>query len=325
MEQECIQIEVPEKQSSERLDVFLANRIAKVSRSKIKQIIETGNVTVNGGTKKPRYLIRPGEKIKVIIPRPEPMDLDPEKIPIDIVFEDESLLVVNKETGMVVHPGYGNRSGTLVNALLGHCKSLSNTDDPFRPGIVHRIDKDTSGLLVVAKKEEIHRKLADQFKKKTVVREYIAVVWGRVKKKEDSIDTLLSRSNKDRRKFRANNQGKRAVTTYLVKERFRLATVISLKLHTGRTHQIRVHCSYIGHPVFGDQMYGGRGACLGGLSQDDTRCAKQLLKIMPRQALHAKSLGFKHPVNGKNYFFDSELPEDMKLLIKKLREDRDKG
>lgn len=322
MEQDSIQIVVPEKQSSERLDVFLANRISKVSRNKIKQIIDTGRVTVNGVTRKPRYLIRPGERIEVIIPRPEPMEAEPENIPISIIFEDDSLLVVNKEAGMVVHPGYGNRSGTLVNALLSHCESLSDSDDPVRPGIVHRIDKDTSGLLVVAKNEEAHRKLADQFKKKTAVREYMAVVWGKIKKKEDTIETFLSRSNRDRRKFGVKDQGKRAVTQYQVQERFRLASLLRLTLQTGRTHQIRVHCSYIGHPVFGDQMYGGRGTCLGGLSQNDSRFATELFKIMPRQALHAKSLGFKHPVNGKEYFFDSELPADMKLLIEKLREDK---
>ncbi len=324
MEQKRLQIVVPEKQHSERLDVFLASRISKVSRSKIKQIIETGNVTVNGVIKKPRYLIKAGEEIEVHIPRPEPMEAEPEKIPISIIFEDESLLVVNKEAGMVVHPGYGNRSGTLVNALLGHCESLSNRCDPVRPGIVHRIDKDTSGLLVVAKNEEAHRKLANQFKKKTAVREYIAVVWGRIKKKKDTIETFLSRSNRDRRKFGVQEQGKKAVTNYHVEERFRLASLLRLTLKTGRTHQIRVHCSHIGHPVFGDQVYGGRGARLGGLSQNDTGFAKQLLKIMPRQALHAKSLGFVHPVTGKEYFFDSELPADMTLLIEKLREDRDK-
>jgi len=323
MEQKCIQIVVPDKQHSERLDVFLASRISKVSRSKIKQIIETGNVTVNGVIKKPRYLIKAGEEIEVHIPRPEPMEAEPENIPISVVFEDTSLLVVNKEAGMVVHPGYGNRSGTLVNALLGHCESLSSSGDPVRPGVVHRIDKDTSGLLVVAKNEEAHRKLADQFKKKTVVREYIAVVWGRIKKKKDTIETLLSRNNRDRRKFGVREEGKKAVTNYHAEERFRIASLLRLTLQTGRTHQIRVHCSHIGHPVFGDQMYGGRGACLGGLSQNDTRFVKQLLKIMPRQALHAKSLGFIHPVTGKKCFFESELPADMKLLIEKLREDRE--
>ena len=320
MEQGCLKIVVPEKQSSERLDIFLSNRIAKISRSKIKQLIEAGNVTVNGDHKKPRYVVRPQEIIDIIIPRPEPLNLEPENIPITIIFEDEFLLVVNKEPGMVVHPGHGNRNGTLVNALLGHGSSLSKGRESFRPGIVHRIDKDTSGLLVVAKNEEIHRDLSDQFKAKSVSREYMAVVWGRMEKKEGVIDTLLSRSNRDRRKFGVKSRGKKAVTTYHIKERFKLATLISLKLQTGRTHQIRVHCSYIGHPVFGDQMYGGRGARLGGLSQNDTRLAKALLKVMPRQALHAKSLGFIHPFTGKECFFDSELPEDMQQLIDKLRE-----
>ncbi len=320
MVEECIKLSVPEKQSRERLDIFLANRITKVSRSKIKQIIETGNVTVGGDYKKPRYLVKAGDEIKVVIPRPESLNIEPEKIPINIVFEDESLLIVNKKAGMVVHPGYGNRSGTLVNALLGYCNRLSKGSDPVRPGIVHRIDKDTSGLLVVAKNEEIHRALADQFKKKSVIREYIAIVWGRVNKKEKTIDTILSRSKRDRRKMSVENRGKRAVTNYQVIERFKLASMISLRLLTGRTHQIRVHCSYIGHPVLGDQMYGGRGACLGGLNQNDTKIAIQLLKIMPRQALHAKCLGFIHPVTDKEYFFDSELPDDMNKLIEFLRE-----
>ncbi len=322
MELKCIKIVVPEQQSSERLDIFLSNRIAKISRSKIKQLIETGNVTINRVYKKPRYLVRPGEIIEITFPKPQPLNLEPENIPISIIFEDESLLVVNKEPGMVVHPGHGNRSGTLVHALLGHCFSLSKGSEPFRPGIVHRIDKDTSGLLVIAKKEEIHRNLSEQFKEKSVLREYIAVVWGRIKKREGTINTLLSRSNRDRRKFGVKPQGKRAVTTYKVKERFKLATLISLTLQTGRTHQIRVHCSHIGHPVFGDQMYGGRGASLGGLSQNDTKQAKELLKIMPRQALHAKSLGFIHPLTGEELFFDSELPKDMQSLIDTLREEK---
>lgn len=315
MEEECITITVSEKQRKERLDLFLADRIGDVSRSKIKNMIKTGNITVNGKSRKPKYLIKPHEKINIVILKSEPQEALAEEIPLEIIFEDESLLVINKKAGMVVHPAYGHNTGTLVNALLAHCKELSGVNDPIRPGIVHRIDKDTSGLLVVAKNDKVHKMLADQFSSKTVLRKYTAVVWGGPKKGSGTIDTFIARSSRDRKKMVVREDGKRAVTHYKVINRFKLTSCMDFQLETGRTHQIRVHSIYSGYPLVGDQIYGGRGSRLGGLNQKDMEQTLKILEIMQRQALHAKTLGFKHPESGKDLFFDSVLPEDMKRLL----------
>ena len=249
------------------------------------------------------------------------MDLVPEKIKLDIVFEDRYLLVVNKKAGMVVHPAVGNPTGTLVNALLAHVPALSKkkSKENFRPGIVHRIDKDTSGLLVVAKNDEIHHKLAKQFKAKSTKRTYQALVWGIIKDGKGTIKTHLARSTRDRKKIAVSATGKEAITHYKVLGRYGFITHLELKLETGRTHQIRVHCSHIGHPIFGDQTYGGGGRQLGGLKKKHEVFAAELLTLMPRQALHAKSLGFRHPVTKNMLSFDSELPEDMQTVLEHLQ------
>jgi 23S rRNA pseudouridine1911/1915/1917 synthase len=326
MENRRIRIEIPEHKSKERIDIFLAHEVAGVSRSQIQKAVKDGLITVNGQSVKARHQVQPFEVIEIIITRPPPPDILPESIPLHIVFEDEYLIVVNKPAGMVVHPAYGHSNGTLVNALLGHCNSLSVINDPTRPGIVHRIDKDTSGLLVIAKRDDVHRHLAMQFSRKKVQREYRALVWGKIKSGSGTVDTLLSRSTKDRKKIAVSGTGKTAVTHYTVLERFSFTSFLKLNLETGRTHQIRVHLAHLGNPVFGDQTYGGRSRQLAGLNHSKTRLAVSLLEMMPRQALHAKTLGFQHPVTKEMVFFDSDLPEDMALVLQKLREsDKNEG
>ncbi len=262
----------------------------------------------------------PGEHIVVRVPKPEPPDIQPEDIPLDVVFEDNHLMVINKPAGMVVHPAYGHSSGTLVNALLSHTADLSEVNDLTRPGIVHRLDKDTSGLLVIAKNDVVHRELAKQFAEKTVNRIYHAFIWHRLKQPSGTVRTHIARSIRDRKIMAVSKIGKLAVTHYETIESFPFITYIKLKLETGRTHQIRVHMSHTGHPVFGDQTYGGVGKQLGGISQRDIGWITEALERLSRQALHAKTLGFIHPVTQEKLHFESELPEDMQWLLQKLYE-----
>lgn len=314
-------IKVPEGKKKERLDTFLVNQIENSTRAKIQKAIQAGLVTINGFPTKANYLVKPGDvilAIQQISPRPE--DVEPEEIPLDIIYEDEYLIVVNKPAGMVAHPAYANYTGTLVNALLHHTKSLSELNDNVRPGIVHRIDKDTSGLLVVAKDDFTHAKLAEQFAKHSIEREYHAVCWGKLPEQKGEIQTNIARSKSDRKKFTiSKSEGKPAITFYEVIEEFEFTSYIKLNLKTGRTHQIRVHLSGLGRPIFGDRTYGGDKIHFGSdLPKIKSRVAN-LLEIMPRQALHAKTLGFIHP-HTKNFVrFDSDLPTDFKLLLAKLR------
>ncbi len=323
--------EIPGGKKKERIDIFLASSVENATRSKVQKLIEANLVTVNGKHVKPSYLVQPGDIIEATHPvTPHPEFAEPEEIPLDIIYEDEFLIIVNKPAGMVAHPAYANYTGTLVNALLHHTGKLSNVNEAgrpdgkavltSRPGIVHRIDKDTSGLLVVAKDDWTHAKLAEQFSKHTIEREYRAICWKPFKKLNGEIRTFITRSKKDRKKFTASkSEGKEAITFYEVIEQFEFASLVKLNLKTGRTHQIRVHLSSIGHPVFGDAAYGGTQLVSGAnLSRMKSRL-QNLLKIMPRQALHAKTLGFYHPHKKEFMRFDSELPEDMKLLIEKLR------
>lgn len=313
--------EIPDKKKKERIDIFLASSVENATRSKVQKLIESGNVTVNGKRIKSSYLVLPGDIIEAIHPiSPRPELVEPEEIPLDIVYEDDSIIVVNKPAGMVAHPAYANYTGTLVNALLHHTGKLSNYNAAERPGIVHRIDKDTSGLLVVAKDEWTHAKLAEQFTKHTIEREYRAICWKPFKKQKGEISTFITRSKKDRKKFAASQtEGKQAVTFYEIIENFEFAALVKLNLKTGRTHQIRVHLSSIGHPIFGDATYGGTQLVVGANLPKMKSRLENLLKIMPRQALHAKTLGFYHPHKKEFMRFDSELPEDMKLLIEKLQ------
>jgi len=313
--------EIPEGKKRERIDTFLAGAVENATRSKVQKFIEAGLVKVNGKIVKASYLVQPGDIIEATHPvSPRPEFTEPEEIPLDIIYEDEYLLIVNKPAGMVAHPAYANYTGTLVNALLHHTGKLSSKNEADRPGIVHRIDKDTSGLLVVAKDDWTHAKLAEQFSKHTVEREYRAICWKIFKERKGEISTNIARSKKDRKKFSTSEtDGRTAFTFYEVIEEFEFTSLIKLNLKTGRTHQIRVHLSSIGHPIFGDATYGGTQLVVASTLPKIKTRLQNLLKIMPRQALHAKTLGFIHPHTKGQMRFDSELPDDMKLLIEKLR------
>ena len=311
---------IPEGKQKERLDVFLTNSVENTTRSKVQKLIESKNVTVNGKFVKASYLVQPNDVIIATHPiTPRPEKVEPEDIPLNIVYEDEYFLIINKPAGMVTHPAYANYTGTLVNALLYHSNKLSYINEEFRPGIVHRIDKETSGLLVVAKDDWTHAKLAEQFSKHTTEREYWAIAWGIFKERKGEINQNIARSKKDRKKFtHSQTEGKTATTLYDVITEYDFTSLVKLNLKTGRTHQIRVHLSYINHPVFGDPTYGGRELVCGSSLPKIKNRLHNLLKIMPRQALHAKTLGFIHPKKNEFVMFDSELPEDMKTLISKL-------
>jgi 23S rRNA pseudouridine1911/1915/1917 synthase len=309
------EIIVPPGKKKERLDVFLVHHVENATRNKVQRAIREGHVLVDGKPARPSHQVSPGETILIILPKPPPPAVTPEDIPLEILFEDEALLVVNKPAGMVTHPAYANYSGTLVNALLHHAQSLSSLNTADRPGIVHRLDKDTSGLLVVAKTDHVHALLAKQFADRTVEREYRSVVWGIFRNKEGVIEAELGRSKADRKKIAVVAGGKSAITRYTVKEQFDWLAHLSLKLHTGRTHQIRVHLAHIGHPVFGDPTYGGRRIAAGPRTAGQKKKIQELLELLPGQALHAKTLGFVHPMTRKSVFFDSPLPAPFRALI----------
>lgn len=312
-----LDIVVPPGKVRERLDLFLTHHVENATRSKVQKAIEEGHVLVDGKQVKPSHKVSPGEKVHVLIPKPPPQEVIPENIPLDIIYEDDSLLVVNKPAGMVTHPAYGNYSGTLVNALLHHSKSLSSVDTAVRPGIVHRLDKDTSGLMVVAKDDPTHAKLAKQFSQRTIEREYWALVWGQFKKPKGTVEASLGRSKSDRKKIAVTAGGKHAMTEYEVLKKFEFLSLVRLKLLTGRTHQIRVHLHHIGHPVFGDPTYGGRRIAYQPSGSGTTlkQRVENLLGMIGRQALHAKTLGFVHPASGKFMRFDSDLPADFQAVL----------
>jgi len=282
-----------------RLDIYLSENIKDKSRSYIQNLIKSGKVLINGNIKKGSYKLKLNDEVEVEIPENEKLNVEPENIPIDIVYEDSDVIVVNKPQGMVVHPAPGNYSGTLVNALLYHCTDLSGINGVLRPGIVHRIDKDTSGILVVAKNDMAHKKLAEQLKEHSMNRIYNALVEGVLKEDTGTIDKPLGRHPNQRIKMAVVKDGRRAVTHYKVLNRYKNNTLIECKLETGRTHQIRVHMSSIGHPIVGDPVYG---------------YSKQKFKL-EGQMLHAKKLGFIHPATNKYMEFDSELPEYFKKII----------
>ncbi len=282
-----------------RLDSAVALRQPDLSRSRIRRLIEAGQITVSQARVKVAYRLRPGDRVEGQVPAPEPLVLRPEAIPLDVVYQDASLVVVNKPAGMVVHPAAGQRSGTLVHALLHHCRDLSGIGGVLRPGIVHRLDKGTSGLLVVAKSDAAHRALAAQFKCHSVDREYLALVRGAPKREYGSVDAAIGRHPQDRKRFSTRaRSGRRAVTHWSVEQRFRGLTLLRVRLETGRTHQIRVHLASIGLPVAGDPVYGGG------------RVVSRVLGL-ERQALHAAILGFEPPDAGTRLRFESPLPRDL--------------
>jgi len=307
-----------------RIDKYLMNFIENATRNKIQAAAKEGSIYVNGEPVKSNYKVKPFDEIKVLFAHP-PHEylLVPEDIPIDVVYEDDDVLVVNKPAGMVVHPGHGNYSGTLINALTFHFDNLPNNSSE-RPGLVHRIDKDTSGLLVVAKTEEAMAHLSNQFAEKTSEREYVALVWGNVVEDEGIVEGNIGRHPKNRLQNTVffddeADKGKPAVTHYKVLERFGYVTLVSCKLETGRTHQIRVHMKHIGHTLFNDERYGGELILKGTTFTKYKQFVDNCFKILPRQALHAKTLGFVHPKTGEFMRFTSEIPEDMQQCIEKWR------
>ncbi|MBN2201817.1 RluA family pseudouridine synthase [bacterium] len=319
MTERRFEITVPRRKNRERLDAYLTREIPELSRNRIQKLIRENRVTVNGLTARPNRPVLPADVIVVSVPKPPPQDIRPETIPLDIVYEDGHLMVVNKPAGMVVHPACGHFSGTLVNALLGYTTDLAGGSGPERSGIVHRLDKGTSGLLVVARTETAHAALALQFEEKSVEREYRALLWGNLPQSSGTVETLLNRSVRDRRRIAVASRGKHAVTHYRTLERFHFLSHVSLRLETGRTHQIRVHMAHLGHPVFGDPEYGGRTPK--GLSRPESALAEEMLEGIMRQALHAKTLGFLHPATGERMRFDSELPEDIVKVLDRLKQE----
>ena len=311
-------------QSMIRIDKFLFARMENISRTRIQNAAVAGNILVNNASVKPSYRVKPNDIIQIVLPNPpREIELIPENIPIDIIYEDDDVIVVNKAPGMVVHPAYGNYTGTLVNALMWHFKDLPLfSSGELRPGLVHRIDKDTSGILVIAKNELALNKLSKQFYDRTTDRKYIALAWGIPDPKEGTITGHVGRNLRDRKimqVFPDGSHGKPAVTHYKVIEDLGYISVVECKLETGRTHQIRVHFSSIRHPLFNDDEYGGNKVLKGTTFSKYHQFVENCFKILPRQALHAKSLAFDHPVTGKRLSFDSELPEDMKQVIEKWR------
>ena len=314
-------IEVTAGTQKERIDLFLTNVLENATRTRIQKLIDAQLVLVNGKPTKANYKVVPADQIEVTIPiSPRPEKAEPEDIPLNIMYEDDYFLIVNKAAGMVAHPAFSNYTGTLVNALLHHTKKLSDVNEPIRPGIVHRIDKNTSGLLVVAKDDVTHAKLAKQFAKHSIEREYWALAWGIFKEKKGEITHNIARSKSDRKKFTiSKDEGKTAITLYEVIEDFEFTSLLKVHLKTGRTHQIRVHLSGTGHPIFGDETYGGRKLAFSAQLPKLRSRMENLLEIMPRQALHAKKLGFIHPATNEFMRFDSELPDDFQNLLLKLR------
>lgn len=299
------EVKLVSDESGIRLDAWVSKKLTNFSRSYIQKLIEDGLVKVNASPAKSNYKVREGDEIHVIIPKPQPLDVVPEKIDISILYEDDDIIVVDKPKGMVVHPACGNYSGTLVNALLAHCGDrLSDINGIIRPGIVHRIDKDTSGVLVVAKNNNAHERLSARLKEHDIKRVYNAVVRGIIREDSGKIDAPIGRHPVDRKKMAVNlKNGRRAVTYFKVLERFENATFIEVTLETGRTHQIRVHMSYIGYPVLGDAVYGKKDTAFG----------------LEGQALHARILGFIHPSTNEYMEFESSLPEYFTSLLSALR------
>ena len=288
------------KDAKVRLDQFLAKRLPEHSRSRLQQLIRGGFVRLNGGTSRPRQIVRAGDKIDLIEPPPEKVDIQPEAIPLDVLFEDDDLIVINKPAGMTVHPGAGQREHTLVNALLSHCAGLSGVGGKERPGIVHRLDKETSGCLVVAKNDMAHRELSKQFAARTVEKIYLALVAGKLRKPAGVIDEKIGRHPVHRKRMQVSpHRGRTARTEYRVIRSSDMASLIECRLHSGRTHQIRVHLHHLGHPVLGDKVYGPRFA-----------------KNFPRQMLHGLKLGFRHPRTSQWKTFEASLPVDFDIAVK---------
>lgn len=318
-------VQADKGQEPVRVDKFLMDRIPNTSRNKLQIAAKNGNILVNGDAVKSNYKVKPDDEISIVLPYPiRNIELVPENLPLEIVYEDDELIVINKKAGMVVHPGFGNYTGTLVNALVYHFDNLPSLPNNYfgRPGLVHRLDKNTSGIMVVAKTEEALTHLAKQFFDRTTHRRYHALVWGDFEEDEGTITGNLARSLSNRKIMAVYDDpeiGKHAVTHYKVLERFGYVTLVECKLETGRTHQIRIHMKHIGHTLFNDEEYGGNRILKGTMFNKYKQFVENCFDLLPRQALHAKSLGFTHPKTGEWMQFESELPEDMEQGIDKWR------
>lgn len=298
---------VPAQESGTRLDVWLTRKAGGLSRARIQALIRSGHATVNGRTVKEHHKLRPSEVVALTVSAPPPSALIPEAIPLDILYEDADLLIVNKPAGLVVHPAAGHASGTLANALLHHCRSLEASGDEQRPGIVHRLDRDTSGVMIVAKSSRAREGLINQFKQRSIRKEYVALVWGQPNPTAGTIETLIGRHRTERKKMSAAPRtGRRAVTHYELVERLGDLSLVRLKPQTGRTHQIRVHLAHRGFPVVGDAQYGSRSV-------------RSLPAPVLRQMLHAETIGFTHPVSGETLSFSAPWPADFQALVTALR------
>ena len=323
---EHFRFEVDKGQSLLRIDKYLTDKIAYISRNRIQDAADAGNILVNGKPAKSNYRVKPADVITIVLSYPpSSIVITPEDIPITIVYEDEDMIVINKQPGLVVHPGVGNYEGTLLNAIAFHLKDNPDFDpNDSRVGLVHRIDKDTSGLLLIAKTPNAKTKLGKQFFDKTIKRTYNALVWGNIKEDEGTITGDLGRDPRDRMLFTVFAEGenplaKHAVTHYRVLERLGYVTLVECRLETGRTHQIRVHMKHIGHTLFNDERYGGNEILKGNRTAKYQQFIRNCFEICPRQALHAKTLGFIHPTTGQEMYFESELPQDMQQLTEKWR------
>lgn len=316
-------VKVDKGQESVRIDKFLMDRIPNTSRNKLQVAAHQGNILVNGKTIKPNYKVKGGDEISIVLPYPiRQIELIAQNIPLDIIYEDDELVVLNKPTNMVVHPGFGNYTGTLVNALVYHFDNLPSLPSNYfgRPGLVHRLDKNTTGIMIVAKTEDTLTHLAKQFYDRTTYRRYNALVWGNIEEDEGTITGNIDRSIKNRKVmdvFPDGEQGKHAVTHYKVLKRFGYVTLVECRLETGRTHQIRVHFKYLGHPLFNDNEYGGDRILKGTTFSKYKTFIDNCFELLPRQALHAKSLGFTHPKTGEWHQYESDLPADMLAVLEK--------
>lgn len=317
-------VTVDKGQAMLRIDKFLTNRMEGISRNRIQTAADAGNILVNGSAVKSSYKVKPSDRIQIVMPYPlRELEIIPENIPLDIPYEDDDLIIVNKPAGMVVHPGHGNYSGTLVNALTYHLKDLPLFQSgDMRAGLVHRIDKNTSGILVVAKNERAHARLARQFFDHTIDRVYHALVWGNMEQEEGTVTGHIGRSLRDRLKmavFPDGENGKHAVTHYRVLERLGYVNLIECRLETGRTHQIRVHMEHIGHPLFNDERYGGDRILKGTTFSKYRQFVENCFRIMPRHGLHARSLGFVHPTTDQRVHFERDMPQDMASVVERWR------
>ncbi len=313
---------VTEDQSGRRLDAYLAGNTPEITRSMFAKLIEDGCVTVSGSSEKPSYKVRAGDVIAYSVPAPKPAHAQPEEIPLDIIYEDDDLIVIDKPKGMVVHPAPGSRDGTLVNALLAHCKGLASVGGVERPGIVHRLDKDTSGVMVVAKNDAAYQSLQKQIQARSAERRYLALVWGNPKWTDAVVDAPIGRHPADRKKMAviesSAHRSRSAVTELHVKERLGPITLIEAKLQTGRTHQVRVHSAYAHHPVVGDPVYSGHRRLESG-GREFVQEVNRLIGNLRGQALHAFRLSFDHPRTGERMEFTSPMPDDMQALVQHLR------